>query len=100
MPASMMSAPVGSMPKVIGSSMVMVAIGPTPGSTPIRVPMRQPRKHNARFLSDSATAIPSARLLNRSTMEQQSSEVRLATTHHEPLDGDLQSVIGTVQGPK
>ena len=35
MPASMISAPVGSSPKVIGSSMAMVAIGPTPGSTPI-----------------------------------------------------------------
>ena len=64
----MISAPVGSMPKVIGSSMVMVAIGPTPGSTPIRVPIRQPRKQSARFLSDSATAMPSARLLKRSAI--------------------------------
>src|SRR5215510_464768 len=66
MPASMMSAPTGSMPKVIGSSMVIVAMGPTPGSTPISVPIRQPRKHRPRFLMDSATPSPSARLLNRS----------------------------------
>ena len=46
----MISAPIGSMPKVIGSSMVMVAIGPTPGSTPISVPIRQPRKHSAEVL--------------------------------------------------
>src|SRR5947207_13217894 len=98
MPASMMSAPVGSMPKVIGSSMVMVAIRPTPGSTPIRVPMRQPMKHSARFLSDSATAIPSARLLKRSTMELLGAW--LANAHHKTLDGRLQRVIGGVQGPK
>ena len=64
----MMSAPVGSMPNVIGNSMVMVAMGPTPGSTPIRVPTRQPRKHSNTFFSDSATAIPSARLLKRSAI--------------------------------
>ena len=64
----MMSAPVGSMPNVIGSSMVMVAIGPTPGSTPIRVPTRQPRKQSNTFFSDSATASPSARLLKRSAI--------------------------------
>ena len=54
------------MPKVIGSSMVMVAIGPTPGSTPISVPIRQPRKHRPRFFSDSATLNPRPRLPARS----------------------------------
>src|SRR5262245_28038903 len=66
MPASMISAPIGSMPKVIGSSMVMVAMGPTPGSTPISVPIRQPRKHSATFLSERATPRPRARLPTRS----------------------------------
>src|SRR5262245_743796 len=66
MPASMISAPTGSMPKVIGNSMVMVAIGPTPGNTPIKVPIRQPRKQSQRFLSVSATARPSAKFEMRS----------------------------------
>src|SRR3954453_10653542 len=63
MPASMISAPVGSTPKVIGRRMAIVAIGPTPGSTPMRVPIRQPMKQSARFCSDSATERPSPRLL-------------------------------------
>src|ERR1051325_3690277 len=68
MPASMMSAPVGSTLKVSGSSMAMVAIGPTPGSTPIRVPTRQPRKHSARFMGDNAVAKPRPRLPMRSNI--------------------------------
>src|SRR5262245_6892985 len=73
MPASMISAPTGSMPKVIGKSMVMVAIGPTPGSTPIKVPIRQPRKQSQRFLRVSATARPSERLEMRSKVTSSSS---------------------------
>src|SRR5262249_19021945 len=68
MPASMMRAPVGSTLNVSGSSIAMVAIGPTPGSTPISVPTRQPRKHSARLLADSAVAKPSPRLPIRSNM--------------------------------
>src|SRR5919108_1779704 len=68
MPASMISAPTGSMPKVIGNSIAIVAIGPTPGSTPISVPMRQPRKHSARFLNERATARPSPKLAKSSPM--------------------------------
>ena len=63
-----MSAPVGSTLKVSGSSIAMVAIGPTPGSTPISVPTRQPRKHSARLIGDSAVAKPSPRLPMRSNM--------------------------------
>src|SRR5215217_2148532 len=62
MPASMIRAPTGSRPKVIGKRMAMVAIGPTPGSTPISVPTMQPRKHRARFCSERATERPSPRL--------------------------------------
>src|SRR5262245_18316570 len=68
MPASMISAPVGSTLKVSGSSMAMVAIGPTPGSTPTKVPTRQPRKHSARFVGDSAVAKPSPRLATKSNI--------------------------------
>src|SRR5688572_18754991 len=66
MPASMMSAPVGSTFSVSGISIAMVAIGPTPGSTPISVPTRQPTKPRNRFMGDSAVAKPSARLLRSS----------------------------------
>ena len=41
----MISAPTGGRPKVIGSSMAMVASGPTPGSTPISVPTSAPIRH-------------------------------------------------------
>src|SRR5918998_5864343 len=68
MPASMMSAPTGSSPKVIGSSMAMVAIGPTPGSTPISVPTRTPRKQSAKLVREKATPKPRARLEKMSAM--------------------------------
>src|SRR3954449_6052511 len=82
MPASMMSAPVGSRPKVIGSRIAMVAIGPTPGRTPINVPTRQPAKQSARFWRPSATEKPSWRLLIRSLTGSPS---------HERYDGDGKS---------
>src|SRR6185503_1931538 len=68
MPASMMSAPVGSTLKVSGISIAMVAIGPTPGSTPISVPTNTPTKHRSRFIGDNAVAKPSPRLPMRSNM--------------------------------
>ena len=39
-----MTAETGGRPKVIGSSIEIVTSGPTPGSTPIRVPSSTPRK--------------------------------------------------------
>ena len=44
MPASMIRAPTGGSPKVIGSSIAMVATVPMPGSTPTRVPTSAPSK--------------------------------------------------------
>src|ERR1700704_1072363 len=46
MPASMISAPTGGRPKVIGSSMATVATVPMPGSTPTSVPTSAPIRHN------------------------------------------------------
>src|SRR4030095_11732456 len=66
MPASMISEESGSSPKVIGSSIAMVGIGPMPGSTPISVPSRQPISAKPRFLSDTAAPNPVARFWNRS----------------------------------
>ena len=40
----MISEAVGGRWKVMGSSMAMVATGPMPGSTPIKVPTMQPSK--------------------------------------------------------
>src|SRR5688572_24091216 len=66
MPASMMSAATGGTLKVSGSSIAIVASGPMPGSTPIRVPSSTPMKQNQRFCSVSATVNPKMRLLNSS----------------------------------
>src|SRR6266702_1337383 len=77
MPASMISAPTGGSPKVIGSSMAMVATGPIPGSTPISVPTSAPtRQRNGltgmnpknSLSGERATQKPSARLPRRSVM--------------------------------
>src|SRR5439155_8589167 len=46
MPASMISAPTGGRPKVMGSSIAMVATEPTPGSTPTNVPTNAPSRQN------------------------------------------------------
>jgi hypothetical protein len=68
MPASMISAPTGGQPNVIGSSIAMVAIGPTPGSTPIKVPTITPMKQSKMFIAEKATENPSARCEMRSCM--------------------------------
>src|SRR5262245_41274399 len=101
MPASMISAPTGSMPKVIGSSIVMVAMGPTPGSTPIKVPIMQPRKHRPRFLTDSATVIPNARfptrLAKKSIAAASTDEQAFYAGEHLP-DARFHPGIGVVDG--
>ena len=66
MPASMISAPTGGNPKVIGSNMAIVATGPTPGKTPISVPTSAPMRQNNMFIGESATEKPCARLRKRS----------------------------------
>src|SRR6185437_8561452 len=68
MPASMMSAPTGGRPNVIGSSIAMVASGPTPGSTPISVPTIAPTRQRPILVGWAATEKPMARLAMRSCM--------------------------------
>jgi hypothetical protein len=58
MPASMIMALVGFIWNVSGSSMAIVAGGPSPGITPTTVPRNTPAKHQARFTGVSATAKP------------------------------------------
>src|SRR6185437_318529 len=61
MPASMISAPTGGRPKVIGSSIATVAMVPIPGRTPTSVPTRAPTRHSSRLTGVSATPKPRAR---------------------------------------
>src|SRR4051812_30079695 len=63
MPASMMSDEVGLSVKVIGKSIAIVAVGPMPGSTPIRVPKSTPIRQYIRLSGDTATWKPIHRLL-------------------------------------
>src|SRR5690349_11132552 len=68
MPASMISAPTGGRPKVIGSSMATVAIVPMPGSTPTSVPTSAPIRQSSRFIGEKATPKPSERFVMISVM--------------------------------
>src|SRR5689334_20612554 len=68
MPASMISAATGATLKVMGSSIAIVASGPMPGSTPMRVPRKQPMKQYQRFCQVSATLKPNTRLWNSSIL--------------------------------
>src|SRR5215470_5700029 len=68
MPASMISAPTGGRPNVIGSSIATVAIVPMPGSTPTSVPTSAPIRHSMRLMGEKATPKPRARLEKRSTI--------------------------------
>src|SRR3954468_16328381 len=66
MPASMISELRGASPYVAGSSIAMVATGPMPGSTPMRVPSRHPARQKNRFCAVAAAANPTIRLLTMS----------------------------------
>src|SRR5215212_6624484 len=58
MPAIMMRADVGFMPKVTGMSKAMPAEGPIPGSTPMIVPRKTPRNVYQRLIGCRQTAKP------------------------------------------
>src|ERR1700730_11705808 len=62
MPASMITAWVALSPKVTGKRMLMPESGPMPGSTPTKVPTRQPRKAYQRLSGCRATEKPCSRL--------------------------------------
>src|SRR5882757_4969551 len=59
MPASMISAPTGGRPKVIGSSMATVAMVPMPGSTPTSVPTSAPIRHSRMLIGTGIEKPPS-----------------------------------------
>jgi hypothetical protein len=62
----MMRAASGWSVNVIGSRIEMVATGPNPGSTPIMVPRKTPRKPYMRFSGESAVENPRTILVNSS----------------------------------
>src|SRR5258705_1265288 len=62
MPASMIKAPTGGRPNVMGSSMATVAMVPMPGRTPTSVPTSAPTRHSRRLIGVNATPKPRARL--------------------------------------
>src|SRR6266404_151572 len=68
MPASMIRAPTGGRPKVIGSSIATVAMVPMPGSTPTSVPTKAPIRQSSRLIGEKATPKPRARLEKRSAI--------------------------------
>src|SRR6185503_6484147 len=86
MPASMMIACVAFRPNVTGRRMEMPASGPMPGSTPTRVPTRQPRNAYQALLGSSATEKPCARLIR-----VVSTRARL-NAEHAGVEGSLQHV--------
>src|SRR3954470_22600304 len=103
MPASMISAPTGGRPKVIGSSIATVAMVPMPGSTPTSVPTSAPIRHSRRLIGVKATPKPRARLekssaiapsLNQETREElqrqpeRIGEKQAATDGQENADDD------------
>src|SRR5688500_4767064 len=61
----MISAVTAGKPKVIGSSIAMVAVGPMPGSAPTVVPSTTPTNPQKRFSGVSAVANPSWRFSSR-----------------------------------
>jgi hypothetical protein len=62
----MISAATGLRLNVIGSSIAMVATGPMPGSTPIRVPSSTPISAYSKWMGVNATPKPRIRLLRMS----------------------------------
>src|SRR4051812_46317293 len=84
MPANMISAPVGSSLIVSGSSMATVSAGPTPGSTPTKVPSVTPTSPHSRFIGCSATLKPCISALSAST-----SDSRAAQHRREPAGGQV-----------
>src|ERR1044072_5780891 len=98
MPASMISEDNGSSPKVIGSSIAMVGIGPMPGSTPISVPRKQPISAKPMFCQDAAALKPVARLANRSTSVAPPDRQRLTERVGEHDHGEHRETGGEDQG--
>ena len=62
----MIRAAIGGNAYVAGKSIAIVATGPSPGNTPIKVPNTQPIKQYIKFCNVNAVSKPSDRLANNS----------------------------------
>src|SRR4029078_9520412 len=72
---------------VVGSSIAIVATGPMPGSTPMRVPRRQPIRVYIRLIAVSATPKPVAICWRRSISALSGPDRQLqAEPDHEDAD--------------
>src|SRR5262245_59798825 len=82
MPASMMIAETGEAENVDGSSSAMAAAGPSPGSTPTRVPMKTPAKQDSTLTGWSATWKPCRTPWTISTSEPEGTARQLGLEPH------------------
>src|SRR5215212_4209863 len=86
MPASMMMPPDGSILKVSGSSIAMVAAGPSPGIIPTIVPRKQPTKHQNTLAGCRATANPCRSPLAMSISEPEQADWERNVQQHRKYD--------------
>src|ERR1700694_6249003 len=84
MPASMISAPTGGNPKVIGSSMATVAMVPSPGNTPTSVPTSAPIRQSKRLIGVRATLKPRPRLEKSSNITPSLDQETREQLHRQP----------------
>src|SRR3954469_18583469 len=84
MPASMISAPTGGRPKVMGSNMATVAMVPMPGSTPTSVPTSAPIRQSRRLTGVKATPKPRARFEKSSAITPSLNQKTREKLHGQP----------------
>src|SRR5436190_19861323 len=80
----MINALVGPSQNVNGRIIAIVVRGPMPGSTPIAVPSRHPRKQSAMFCHESAIPKPIAMLLSRLASTSVEFARRFTSEHRRP----------------
>src|SRR6266852_5192751 len=85
----MISAPTGDSQKVNGRIMAMVVSGPIPGSTPIAVPITQPKKHRPIFCQVRATPKPITMLERTSGMSERRRPERDLNSQSHDEDCDI-----------
>src|SRR5262245_46642778 len=98
MALSMMRAPIGSSVKVSGIRIAVPAAGPSPGSTPISVPRKQPISAKPRFCRLVAAVKPESRCWKVSTVASLSKSERADRQRHlEPVEEDMEDAEASRQ---
>src|SRR3981081_1500751 len=85
----MISAPTGGIQNVTGRIIAMVVSGPMPGSTPIAVPIRQPKKHRPMFCQVRATPNPMTMFERTSGMSERRGPQRNRDLQGNDEDADI-----------